>query len=296
MSTFLFFVALLLIVLGFATYLTLSRQTTPNQFGPYGKAGGLGAALFGVLILVMLCITKVPNGHVGVISNFGKVEDGTLDPGLSFVAPWSEVTKISAQTLEIKEDMQVPTKEGLTVELETSVLWHINARKAAILYKTVGEEYWEVLLVPQFRSVVRGVTASYEAKALYASTRDEVQNKIAEELRTLVEPRGIVIESTPLRKVVLPEPVTAALNAKASAEQNADAMRFKLLAESQEAERKVIEARGDSAAQAIINSTISDRYLTLKGIEATLELAKSNNAKTVVIGAGDKGMPLILGQ
>jgi prohibitin 1 len=296
MSTFLFFVALLLIAIGILGYLSLSRQTTPSQFGPYAKLGSLGAALFGVLILTMLCITKVPNGHVGVISNFGKVEDGTLDPGLSFVAPWSEVTKISAQTLEIKEDMQVPTKEGLTVELETSVLWHINARKAAILYKTVGEEYWDVLIVPQFRSVVRGVTASYEAKALYASTRDEVQNKIADELRALVEPRGIVVESTPLRKVVLPEPVTAALNAKASAEQNADAMKFKLLAEQQEAERKVIEARGDSAAQAIINSTISDRYLTLKGIEATLELAKSPNAKTVVVGGGDKGLPLILGQ
>jgi len=295
--TFLFFLSVLLIVVGAIVYLSPKKPNAsiPN-FETLSKLAGAGAFALGIIAVLMLCLTKVPNGHVGVVSHFGKVSDGTLDPGLSFVAPWADVAKISAQTLEIKEDMQVPTKEGLTVELETSVLWHINPRKAAILYKTVGEEYWDILITPNFRSVVRGVTASYEAKALYASTRDEVQNKISAELSRLVEARGIVIESTPLRKVTLPEPVTAALNAKASAEQTADAMRFKLLAEQQEAERKVIEARGDSAAQAIINSTISDRYLTLKGIEATLELAKSTNAKTVVVGAGEKGLPLILGQ
>lgn len=240
--------------------------------------------------------TKVPNGHVGVISTFGKVSDNILDPGLAFVAPWSDVIKISAQTIELKEDMQVPTKEGLTVGLEASVLWHINPRKAAILYRSVGENYWDVLITPNYRSVVRGVTASYDAKALYTSTRDEVQNKIAAELGRLVEARGIIIESTPLRRITLPDQVNNAVQTKVSAEQKAAAMEFRLLKERQEAERKIIEARGDSAAQAIINTTISDRYLTLKGIEATLQLAKSNNTKVVVVGAGDKGLPLILGQ
>ncbi|HET6512941.1 MAG TPA: prohibitin family protein, partial [Candidatus Kapabacteria bacterium] len=240
MMTTLFFLAALLLAAGLVMHFSTKRLgNTPQFSNPLIKL--IGPTLIGgsILLLVLMCITKVPNGHVGIISNFGKVSDHTLDPGLAFVAPWSDVIKLSAQTLEIKEDMQVPTKEGLTVGLETSVLWHINPRKAAILYRTVGEDYWDVLITPNFRSVVRGVTSAYDAKALYTSTRDEVQNKIASELSKLVEARGIQIEATPLRKITLPDQVNNAVQLKVSAEQEANAMEFRLLKERQEAERKI---------------------------------------------------------
>lgn len=202
---------------------------------------------------------------------------------------------MSIQTQELKETMEVPSKEGLTMILEVSVLFHLQAEKAADVYRTVGVNYVEVLLEPQFRSVARGVTASYEAKALYTSEREQLAGEIAEALRHQVEPRGVGVEATPLRKIGLPQRLAQAIEEKLSAEQESQRMQFVLMKETQEAERKRIEAQGISDFQRIVSQGISDQLLRWKGIEATMEIAKSANSKVVVIGAGEDGLPLILG-
>jgi regulator of protease activity HflC (stomatin/prohibitin superfamily) len=152
-----------------------------------------------------------------------------------------------------------------------------------------------VILEPQFRSVTRGVTASYEAKALYTSEREAVAQLISADLKKLVEARGVVIESTPMRRLTLPTKITAAIEDKLSADQESQRMTFVLTKEKQEAERKRIEAQGIADFQRIVTDGISDKLLQWKGIEATQELAKSPNAKVVVIGNSKNGLPLILG-
>ena len=191
--------------------------------------------------------------------------------------------------------MDVPSKEGMTMTIEVSVLYHLDPDKASDIYRSVGQDYAGVLLEPQFRSVTRGVTAAYEAKALYTSEREHLSQLITTDLKTLVEPRGIFIETTPLRKLTLPNKLRDAIEEKLSADQESQRMQFVLTKETQEAERKRIEAKGIADFQQIVTQGISDKLLEWKGIEATQDLAKSQNSKIVIIGNAKNGLPLIMG-
>jgi regulator of protease activity HflC (stomatin/prohibitin superfamily) len=149
--------------------------------------------------------------------------------------------------------------------------------------------------MPQFRSVVRGVTARYEAKALYTASREKLAGEIMDELEGLVGPRGITIETAALRQIILPQRLTKSIEEKLQAEQESQRMAFVLKKEEQEAERKRIEAKGIKDFQTIVSEGINDQLLRWKGIEATEKLANSPNAKVIVIGSGKDGLPLILG-
>ncbi len=268
-------------------------RTRGMVHNPFSKYSIVGIIFFGLLAFGQ-CLTVIPAGHVGVVDFFGVVSDNTLKSGINFVNPFARVIKFSIKTQEIKEDMDVPSKEGLTVGLEISVLFHLNPEKASLVYKTLGENYAQIILIPNFRSVCRGVTASYEAKALYTSEREQLAQIIKDELQKNVGPRGITIEATPLRKVVLPEGLSRAIEAKLQAEQESQRMQFILQKEEQEAQRKRIEAKGIADFQDIVTRGISEPLLRWKGIEATEKLAASPNSKIVIIGAGKDGLPIIL--
>ncbi len=251
-------------------------------------------AVFAIVVMLSQCITIIPAGNIGVVDVFGTVNDMTLKAGPNFVNPLARVVKMSIQTEELKETMDSPSKEGLTTQIEVSVLFHLNPERAAEVYKTVGENYVSVILEPQFRSVSRGVTAMYEAKALYTSERGTLEGLISEDLKKIVEPRGITVESTPMRRVGLPAGLTASIEEKLRAEQESQRMQFILTKEKQEADRKRIEAQGISDFQKIVATGISDQLLRWKGIEATAKIAESNNSKVVIIGSGKDGLPVIL--
>lgn len=256
-------------------------------------------ALVGIVVAALIAVsqfwTVIPAGHVGVIDFFGNVSDNTLYPGVNLVNPLAQVIKFDARTQEIKEDMNVPSKEGLSVELEISLLFSLSFKDANKIYKTVGEDYVAKILIPQFRSVVRGVTAKYEARALYTAEREQLAMDIETELSSLVNPRGITLEAAPLRQIILPPGLTASIEEKLKAEQESQRMQFVLERETQEAERKRIEAKGIADFQDIVSKGISDQLLKWKGIEATENLSKSNNSKIVIIGSGKDGLPIILG-
>ena len=293
-----FLFALLVAVVAFFAARRLAAGTDDPM-----RAAALAAARKGLAVVAAIAVAVaffqlvriIPAGHVGIVDLFGVVRPQPLQSGLRLVNPLAQVVRMSIKTQEIKETMEVPSKEGLTMQLELSALFHLVAEKAPDVYRTVGENYVDVILVPQFRSVARGVTASYEAKALYTSEREQLASLIASELRAQTEPRGVAVESTPLRKMGLPTRLGQAIEEKLSAEQESQRMQFVLTKESQEADRKRIEAQGVADFQRIVSLGISDQLLRWKGIEATLEIAKSPNAKVIVIGAGKEGLPLILG-
>ena len=261
---------------------------------PLRRLGIIGAVLF-LILMLSNTIVIVHAGHVGVVDVFGRVSTTTLKSGIQFVNPLARVIQMSIQTQEIKETMDVPSKEGMTMGIEVSVLYHLDPEKASDVYRSVGVDYVGVILEPQFRSITRGVTASYEAKALYTSEREAVAQLIAKDLKQLVEARGIVIESTPMRRLTLPAKITSAIEDKLSADQESQRMQFVLTKEKQEAERKRIEAQGVADFQRIVTDGISDKLLQWKGIEATQDLAKSQNSKIVIIGSSKNGLPLVLG-
>jgi len=256
-------------------------------------------ALIGIAVALVIALTQcwtiIPAGHTGVIDFLGNVSDETLKPGVSLVNPMAKIEKMSIKTQELKEMMSVPSKEGLSVQLEISLLFKLNSDMANEIYKTVGPDYADIILVPQFRSVVRGVTARYEAKALYTASREKLAGEILDELGKLVGPRGITVEQAPLRQIQLPARLTQSIEEKLQAEQDAQRMAFILQKEEQEADRKRIEARGIADFQDIVSVNISNMLLKWKGIEATEKLASSPNTKVIIIGSGKDGLPLILG-
>mgnify|MGYP005845981303 CR=1 FL=1 len=259
------------------------------------------ASISGIVMIVFLVIavsqvfTVVPAGHVGVVDFFGIVSDRPLSAGINLVNPFAVVHKYSVQTKEHKETMQVLSREGLTIGLEISALYRLNPDSAVQVYKTiVGGDYETVVLVPQFRSISRSVTASFQASALYSTERERLGIAIQEELARAVAPRGVIIEATPLRNVGLPTQLTDAIEQKQRADQESQRMEFVLTKEKQEADRKRIEAQGIADFQRIVAQGISEQLLRWKGIEATEKLATSQNAKVVIIGAGKDGLPIIL--
>jgi regulator of protease activity HflC (stomatin/prohibitin superfamily) len=281
------------IVFAIAAFVVASnfRKVGRKQESVFASLG----VLAGAVVAILQAITVVPAGSVGVVDFFGNVSENTLKAGINFVNPMAKVQLFSIKTQEFKETMAVPSKEGLSVQLELSLLFSLDPENASKIYKTVGPNYQEIILTPQFRSVVRGVTAKYEAKALYTASREELQTSIRDELQTLVGPRGILVENAPMRQIILPPGLTASIEEKLKAEQESQRMQFVLRKEEQEADRKRIEAKGISDFQEIVSKGISEQLLKWKGIEATEKLASSNNSKIVVIGSGKDGLPIILG-
>jgi regulator of protease activity HflC (stomatin/prohibitin superfamily) len=252
--------------------------------------------IFVLIIILFKSITIVPAGHVGVKDLFGSVADDSLKAGIHLVNPLVHVISMSIQTQELTEKASVPSKEGLVVDLEASLLFSLDPGKAPQVYRSIGANYRNVVVVPQIRSVIRGITAEYEAKALYTSKREILTTKMIENLKPQLAARGINVENILLRSIKLPDIVATAIEKKLEAEQQSEQMKFVLQRETQEAERKRVEARGIADFQAIVSKGLSEGLLKWKGIEATKDLAESNNAKIVVIGSGKDGLPLILGQ
>lgn len=255
------------------------------------------ALLVGLVVLLLIGspLTVIPAGHVGVKDLFGRVSSDVLLPGVRFVIPFTRVIKMSVKTQELKETAEVPSKEGLIMDLEGSLLFRLDPSKADDIYRTIGPNYQETAVHPQIRSAIREVTASYEAKVLYSAERERISQETLELFRKMAKDRGIIAEAVLLRKIGLPEIVANAIQEKLRREQEAEQMKFVLQKESQEAERKRIEARGIADFQQIVASGISDALLEWKGIEATEKLALSQNSKVVVIGNPKSGLPIILG-
>ncbi len=291
------FILSCLIVIG-AGFVWFSARKRAQLNAMMKRTSNLAAAVMAAFTLMAIgqCLTVIPAGHVGVVDFFGVVSDTPLLAGINPVNPLAKVQKYSVQTKEHKETMEVLSREGLTIGLEISALYRLNPDSAARVYKTIsGGDYEGVVLIPQFRSISRAVTASFQASALYSTEREALGIAIQEELARVVSPRGIIVENTPLRNVGLPVQLTEAIEQKQRADQESQRMEFILTKERQEAERKRIEAKGIADFQNIVARGISEQLLRWKGIEATEKLASSQNAKVVIVGSGKDGLPLILG-
>ncbi len=251
----------------------------------------------GVLLIIWLffaSIVIIDAGETGVYSLFGKVKDKELSSGLHLVIPFAKITKMNIKTQDytmsksLGEGKRVNadaitslTKEGLSVDLDITVLYRLNEEKASDVYQTVGTRYDEVILRPAIRTVIRDVIAQYDAKDIYSAKREEAGNAIHERLKNDLESRGIIIEQVLLRNVELPADLAGSIQEKLQAEQEAQKYDFLLEKERKEKERKIIEAEGQRDAQKIINQSLSTNYLyylyinQLKDLEGTVYVPTS---------------------
>jgi prohibitin 1 len=268
-----------------------------GQRGGLLRLIGLGVAAFLLAILFFSAVTKVGTGHVGVLTLFGKVQSGeTLGEGIHLINPMKTNNELSIQTQTLKESASVPSSEGLMMSLDTSLIYHLNPDRAAEVFQRIGADYENVVVEPTLRSAIREATASHTANALYTGEREMVAKQIYDQVSTQLKERGLTVENVLLRDIQLPATLKAAIEAKQQAEQESLAMNFRLQKETQEAQRKRIEAAGVRDFQQIVAQGITPSLLEWKGIEATENLAKSPNSKVVVIGNNKNGLPLILGQ
>jgi regulator of protease activity HflC (stomatin/prohibitin superfamily) len=270
----------------------------PNfQFPNFFRKSLRGVILFLVILLLLgKALIIIPAGNTGVFHLFGRVSDKPLSSGLHIINPLGKVTVMSIRTEEYTmsiaygegrraqaDAITALTKEGLAVDLDITVLFHLMEEKAPEVFKSIGLDYDEKIIRPGIRSNIRGVIAQYEAKAIYSEKREEAAQKIRDELKAKLEPRGIVIEDVLLRHVQLPPKLAESIQVKLSAEQEAQRMEFVLEKETKEAERKRIEAKGQRDAQKIINESLTDRYLqylyiqSLKDLDGTIYVPTNPN-------------------
>jgi prohibitin 1 len=257
-----------------------------------------GASVIGLLLLIFGFTTyqRIPTGHVGVVTRFGKVTGEVMSEGFNFKAPWESVTVLTVRQQQLQEQGQVPSSEMLVLGLQTTLLFHLNPVAATSVYQKLGPNYVAATVEPNFISAMREATSSHKAEDLFSgSQRDLISEQVYKALKRDLSPIGIEVERVLLRDIQPPPTLKAAIESKQQAEQEALAMTFRLQKERQEAERKRIEAQGIKDFQDIVRKGIDEQLLVWKGIEATEQLAKSPNTKIVVVG-NNKGLPLILGQ
>jgi len=242
-------------------------------------------------------ITLKP-GERGIIfrkfSN-GLDKENVLQPGFQVIAPWNQAFVYDVKEQKREETMDVLDKNGLSLNIDVSVRFNPVFSKIGYLHEIFGYDYVNQLVTPEVRSAVRQVTGRYTAEEIYSTKRKEVEDIIKLETSVILKTNNIVMKALLIRSINLPVKIKAAIETKLQQEQEALAYKFKLEKEKSEAMRKKIAAEGEAVANKIINNSLTPALLKMRGIEATLKLAESNNAKVVVIGSGKDGMPLILG-
>ena len=224
-------------------------------------------------------------------------KDNIIGPGFNFTAPWNKVYKYDVSEQNVEENMDVLVKNGLKITVDVTVRFHPKYDKIGVIQENFRGDFINVLVIPEIRSTVRQVMGRFTAEEIYSTKRPEVESTIQSEAEKILGKPGNEIEmkSLLIRSIQLPEQIKTAIESKLKQEQEALAYSFRLDKEKSEAERKRIAAEGEAKANQIINSSLTNALLKMRGIEATQDLAKSPNAKVVVIGSGKDGMPLILG-
>jgi regulator of protease activity HflC (stomatin/prohibitin superfamily) len=247
--------------------------------------------------LVVFCMaascTVVRQGEVGVRRTLGKYNDRPINDGLRFFNPFvTTVIKVPTQTVNLEVSLSIPSKEGLTILSEVSILYNVQGNRAADVLRQIGPDFERNLILPVFRSSVADVSSRFFAKDMHTGERAQIEEQIRILMDKTLNEKGIKVESVLLKSIQLPKSLARAIEEKLEAEQGAQRMEFVLQQEQREAERKRIQAQGVRDAQNIISQGLTQELLQFKAIEAFMELAKSPNTKIVITDG--KGMPLMM--
>jgi regulator of protease activity HflC (stomatin/prohibitin superfamily) len=184
--------------------------------------------------------------------------------------------------MNIEVRSPLPSKEGLTVQSDISILYRVVGSQAPQIVEKLGHNYDQVVILPVFRSAVADVSARYFAKDMHTGQRASIENAIREQMMSQLKDRGFIVESVLLKSIVLPAGLTKAIEEKLEAEQDSQRMQFILDKERQEAQRRIIEAEGVRDAQKIINEGLTPMLIQFKSIEAFNKLSTSPNSKVII--------------
>ncbi|OYT10817.1 MAG: peptidase [Bacteroidetes bacterium 4572_112] len=237
-------------------------------------------------------------GEAGVVFNtFGKgidVEQSALNEGFHFIAPWNKVYVYNVRQKEKAEEMKMLSSNGLEIRIDVSAWYKPVFSELPKLHKIIGKSYESQIVVPSMRAAARSVIGRYTPEEIYSTKKDAIENEIYDETKKILDDKYIFLDRMLIRSIILPKDLMDAIVSKLKQEQLSQEYEYKLSRAKQEAERQRIAAEGEAAANKIINSSLTDGLLKMRGIEATIKLSESPNSKTVIIGSGKGGLPLIL--
>jgi len=277
---------------------TYRAPRAPGFPKKFGRIILIGAVLLFLFIIILKMTVTINPGEKGIIFKRlggGLKMDKTFSQGIHIVAPWDDMIIYDVTKQEKKEVMNALSSDGLKIDLEVSIRFYPQQDNIAYLHNTLKKDYVEKLIIPEFRSSVRKIVGRYTPEEIYSTKREAIQTEIFDETQRALGENFIELDAFLIREILLPQKVAQAIERKLEQEELSKEYKFRIETEEKEALRKEIEATGIKKFQDIVSSGISKDYLTWKGIEATENLAKSPNTKVVVIGAGDDGLPLILG-
>jgi regulator of protease activity HflC (stomatin/prohibitin superfamily) len=261
----------------------------------------LPAIIIVIVLIILLAKSAVTigAGEAGVL--YKKFDNGVvtdeppLGEGFHVIAPWNKVIIYEVRQLELFEQMKVLSSNGLEIQIDASA-WYLPVyNDLGKLHQTLGENYLQRVIQPAIRSAARSVVGRYTPEQLYSSKRDAIQDEIFIETKTILEKQYVQLNEILVRDVTLPATIKDAIERKLKQEQESLEYEFRLVTAAKEAEKVIIEAEGKAESNRILSASLTDKILQDKGIDATLKLAESPNTKVIVIGAGDSGLPLILG-
>ena len=260
----------------------------------------VGIIIAGLVLFGSMTFITLQPGEKGVIFrkfSTGLDKETIYSAGFHVIAPWNEMYVYNVKEQKVDEDMDVLDKDGLAIHVDISVRFYPIHSKIGYLHETFGIDYKNQLVVPEVRSTVRQVMGRYTAEEIYSTKRKEVEASIIKETENVLKSAQNNIHMTTLliRSIRLPEKIKNSIELKKQQEQEALAYKYKLEKEKSEAQRKKIAANGEAMANSIINKSLTPELLKMRAIEATIKLSESKNAKTVIIGGGKDGLPIILG-
>ena len=260
-------------------------------------------AVIVIIVIVLIAFgsrmtVTIDAGHAGVLfKTFGGgiEKERTYGEGFHFIAPWNRMYIYETRQQEMAEMMNVLSSNGLEINVDVSAWYLPQYEKIGYLHTTIGTNYLQRVVIPSLRASTRSVIGRYTPEEIYSTHRDIIQDEIFQEVVVLLDEKYVQINKVLIRSIVLPPTIKMAIESKLKQEQESLEYEFKLVKAQKEAERQRIDAEGKAAANRILSASITDKILKEKGIQATLELATSPNAKVVVIGSGKDGLPIILG-
>jgi len=232
-------------------------------------------------------------GEVGVKQKLGKLSDNIVTQGTVMYNPFtSKVVKTSIQTNNLELSLNLPSKEGLSINSQISILYRLDQAKVPSVIRTLGLNY-QSIIANVFRSASADVCSKFYAKDMHSGMRSNIELSIKDKMGETLNTQGIVIESVLMKSIQLPVGLSSSIERKLQAEQDAMRMEFVLQEQRLEVERIIIEAKGTRDAQKIIAEGLTPEIIKIRSIEAFNQLSKSPNAKIIIT---DGKAPMLIGQ
>ncbi len=261
----LFVVGILVVILGFAVGGFVKDNKAEVIGGPKGanlkwqKNPKQLVALVGVIIAAASCFAQVPTGHTGIVTTFGKVEDYTFEAGIHFKAPWNEIIKMDNRNQKGVQELSCFSSDIQEVTMIYTINYQIDKQNAQNIYKTIGINYYDTVIVPRVQEAVKAMTAKYDAENL-VSSREELAIAIEDKLAETLAEYNIQLINTAIENIDFTDAFTTAVEEKQVAVQQ------KLKAES-EAAAKIIAAQATADANKLLEESITEKILTQQLLE-----------------------------